>query len=163
MKILTRALLATAVWAATFCAHAADPRLTIAELNSRLSKIGAPHIEGADSVAGKAVPALYFGNRKINGNYDLVDSVRKDLGAVATVFVKDGDQFIRISTNVMTPEGRRAVGTTLARNKAYEAISHNQSFCGVIDVLGTSFNSCYNPISDASGHLIAVSFVGHKQ
>jgi hypothetical protein len=98
----------------------------------------------------------------MNRNYDLVDSVRKDLGAVATVFVKDGDEFVRVSTNVLTAEGRRAIGTTLARNKAYEAVSHGKSYCGLIDVLGTLLDSCYNPVNDATGNLIAVSYVGHK-
>jgi len=52
-------------------------------------------------VAGKPVPAIYFGERKINNNYDVVDAVRKAHSATATVFVKDGDEFVRISTNVL--------------------------------------------------------------
>jgi len=143
-------------------AHAADPRVTIVALDSRLAKIGAPQVEGTETLAGRTVPILYFGNRKMNGNYDLVDAVRKDLGAVATLFVRDGNEFVRVSTNALTSEGRRAVGTTLARNKAYEAVSQGKSFCGVIDVLGTSLDSCYNPVNDATGKLIAVSYVGHK-
>jgi hypothetical protein len=163
MKPTFRLVLATTLLLVGACAQAADPRTTIADLNGRLAKIGIPRIEGTETVAGKTVPALYFGSRKVNGNYDLVDTVRKDLGAVATIFVKDGDEFVRVSTNVLTPEGRRAVGTTLARNIAYEAVSRGQTFCGVIDVLGTSFNSCYTPIKDASGQLIAVSYVGHRK
>ena len=163
MKSIFRLLLAATLLLAGTYVQAADPRTTIADLNGRLAKIGIPRIEGTDTVAGKTVPALYFGSRKVNGNYDLVDTVRKDLGAVASIFVKDGDEFVRVSTNVLTPEGRRAVGTTLARNLAYEAVSHGQTFCGVIDVLGTSFDSCYTPIKDASGQLIAVSYVGHRK
>ena len=46
-----------------------------------IAKIGAPRIEGTDTVAGKTVPALFFGDRKINNNYDVVDALMKiDLG-----------------------------------------------------------------------------------
>ena len=144
-------------------AHAADPKATIADLDSRLAKIGAPKIEGTDSVAGKTVPAIYFGDRKINNNYDVVDAVRKAHSATATVFVKDGEEYVRVSTNVLTPEGKRGVGTQLARNAAYEAVTKGQQYCGPIDVLGTAYDACYNPIKDGSGKVIGVSYIGHKK
>ena len=132
-------------------AYANDPKATIAELDARLVKIGAPRVQGTDAVAGKTVPAIFFGERKINNNFDVVDSIRKSHQATATVFVKDGDEFVRVSTNVLTPEGKRGVGTQLARNAAYEAVSKGQQFCGPIDVLGTAFDACYNPIKDRWG------------
>ena len=144
-------------------AHAADPKATIADLDSRLAKIGAPKLEGTDMVGGKEVPALFFGSRKINNNFDVVDGIRKDHQATATVFVKAGDEFVRVSTNVLTPEGKRGTGTQLARNAAYEALSKGNQFCGPIDVLGTAFDACYNAIKDASGKVIGVSYVGHKK
>ncbi len=144
-------------------AHAYDPKATIADLDARLAKIGTPKLEGTDKVGDKDVPAIYFGERKINNNYDVVDAVRKAHNATATVFVKSGDEFVRVSTNVLTPEGKRGVGTQLARNAAYEAVSKGQQFCGPIDVLGTAFDACYNPIKDASGKVIGASYIGHKK
>jgi Cache 3/Cache 2 fusion domain len=144
-------------------AMANDPKATIADLDSRLAKIGAPKIDGSDKVGEKTVPVLYFGERKINNNYDVVDGVRKAHNATATVFVKDGDEFVRVSTNVLTPEGKRGVGTLLARNKAYEAVSKGLQYCGPIDVLGTAFDACYNPIKDSGGKIIGVSYIGHKK
>ena len=85
------------------------------------------------------------------------------VGATATVFVKDGEEFVRVSTNVLTPEGKRGVGTTLARAKAYEAVSKGQNYCGDVDVLGTAFNACYNPIKDAGGEVIGVTYTGYKK
>jgi Cache 3/Cache 2 fusion domain len=114
-------------------------------------------------VADKTVPALFFGERKINNNYDVVDAVRKAHSATATVFVKQGDEFVRVSTNVLTPEGKRGIGTQLARNKAYEAVIKGEQYCGPIDVLGTAFDACYNPIKDAGGKIIGVSYIGHKK
>jgi Cache 3/Cache 2 fusion domain len=121
-------LVATAALMASGAAQANDPKATIAELDARLSKIGAPKIEGTDTVAGKAVPAIFFGDRKINNNYDVVDSIRKSHSATATVFVKEGDEFVRVSTNVLTPEGKRGVGTQLARNAAYEALNKGNQY-----------------------------------
>jgi hypothetical protein len=140
-------------------AHANDPKAAISALDERLAKIGAPKIDGTDKVG----EALFFGARKINNNYDVVDEIKKSTGASATVFAKDGEDFIRVSTNVLTPEGKRGVGTPLARAKAYEALSKGQSYCGDVDVLGTAFNACYNPLKDASGTVVGVTYVGFKK
>ena len=144
-------------------AHANDPKATIAALDERLAKIGAAKLEGTDKAGDKTVPAVYFGARKINNDYDVVDEIKKNYGATATVFVRDGDDFVRVSTNVLTPEGKRGVGTLLARAKAYESVSKGQQFCGDVDVLGTPFSACYNPIKDAGDKVIGVTYVGFKK
>jgi Cache 3/Cache 2 fusion domain len=163
MKLSTLAATAALMFGAVSATHAYDPKATIADLDARLAKIGAPKIDGTDKAGDKTVPALYFGERKINNNYDVVDGVRKAHEATATVFVKDGDEFVRVSTNVLTPEGKRGVGTQLARNKAYEAVIKGTQYCGPIDVLGTAFDACYNPIKDAGGKIVGVSYIGHKK
>jgi hypothetical protein len=144
-------------------AYADDPAATIAALDARLQKIGPPRIEGKDKAGSKDVPAIYYGPRKINNNYDVVDEVKKTTGATATVFVKDGDEFVRVSTNVLTPEGKRGVGTPLAHNKAYEALGKGDPFCGPVDVLGTAFDACYHPIKDGSGKVIGATYIGFKK
>ena len=144
-------------------AQANDPKATIADLDARLAKIGAPKLEGTEVVAGKTVPALYYGERKMNNNYDMVDAIRKAHQATATLFVKDGEEFVRVSTNVLTPEGKRGIGTQLARNAAYAAVVKGQQYCGPIDVLGTAFDACYNPIKNAGGQIIGVTYIGHKK
>ncbi len=163
MNTTVRILTATLLFGFVAVAQASDPKATIADLDARLAKIGAPKIEGTEVVGGKTVPAIFFGERKINNNYDVVDAIRRAHQATATVFVKDGEEFVRVSTNVLTPEGKRGVGTQLARNAAHAALSKGQQFCGPIDVLGTAFDACYNPIKDKSGAVIGVSYVGHKK
>jgi hypothetical protein len=162
-NIFAFAAVATVIGLAAGPAAANNTKETIAALDARLAKIGAPKLEGTDSVAGKDVPAIFFGARKINNNYDVVDEIKKSTGATATVFVKQGDDFVRVSTNVLTPEGKRGVGTTLARAKAYESVKGGQQFCGQVDVLGTPFDACYNPIKDASGAVIGVTYIGFKK
>jgi hypothetical protein len=160
-------LLITAAATLAFVASAAhagnDPKAAIAALDARLAKIGAPKVEGTEKAGDKSVAGLFFGARKINNNYDVVDEIKKSTGASATVFVKEGDDFIRVSTNVLTPEGKRGVGTPLAKAKAYEAVSKGESFCGQVDVLGTPFDACYNPVKDAGGKVIGVTYVGYKK
>lgn len=144
--------------------YADDAKSVITVLTERLTKIGVPKIEGSDKAGSdKTAPALYFGPRKVNNNYDVVDDIKKTYGATATVFVRDGQEFVRVSTNVLTPEGKRGVGTALARAKAYEAISKGEQFCGDVDVLGTPFSACYNPLKDAGGKVIGATYVGFKK
>lgn len=148
----------------TNVACADDAKSVVATLTERLTKMGVPKIEGTDKAgADKTAPALYFGPRKINNNYDAVDDIKKTYGATATVFVRDGDEFVRVSTNVLTPEGKRGVGTSLARAKAYEAVSKGEQFCGDVDVLGTPYNACYTPLKDAAGKVIGATYVGFKK
>ena len=144
-------------------AVAETPQATIAALDARLAKIGEPKLEGTEKAGALMVPGLYFGTRKINNNYDVVDEIKKTTGATATVFVKHGDEFVRVSTNVLTPEGKRGVGTTLARAKAYDAVSGGKQFCGQVDVLGTPFDACYNPIKGKDGKVIGATYIGYKK
>ena len=58
-------------------AQANDTKAAIAALDARLGKIGAPKLEGTDKAGEKTVPAIYFGSRKINNNYDVVDEIKK--------------------------------------------------------------------------------------
>lgn len=162
MKLSALPLVAAALLV-SIPAHANDPKATIADLDARLAKIGAPRLEGRDKAGDKEVSAIYFGDRKINNNYEVVDAIRKAHGATATVFVKEGDEFVRVSTNVLTPEGKRGVGTQLARNAAYAAVSQGAPFCGPVDVLGTAYDACYHPIKDAKGQTIGVTYIGHKK
>lgn len=147
----------------TGVAQAADPKETISLLNERLAKYGPPKVEGTDKLGDKVVPALFFGSRRMSGNYDLVDEIKKQSGATATIFVKSGDDFVRVSTNVLTSEGKRGVGTALARAKAYEAVSRGAEFCGDVDVLGTAYSACYDPVKDAGGKIVGVTYVGFKK
>lgn len=134
-------------------------------LKSKAAKLGAAKIEGTDKVGDKDVPAIYFGSAKINNNFDLVDEVVKEVGGTATIFVKSGDEYVRVSTNVPKADGPggRAIGTTLARNPAYDAISKNQAFYGDVDILGKPYTTGYDPIHDASNNVIGIYYVGYAK
>jgi hypothetical protein len=145
----------------------ADPRVTksMESLKSLTAKLGAPKLEGREAVSGKDAPALYFGATKINNNFDIVDAVGKEdgKGMTATLFVKDGGEYIRVSTSVPKPDGSgRAIGTVLA-GPALESIKAGKSYYGEVPILGTPYVTGYEPMRDSSGAEIGVYYVGYKK
>jgi hypothetical protein len=94
--ILTVACLTAAAMLLPQVGWAQDEKVKTAMelLESMATKLGLPKIEGTDSVAGKQVPAIYFGSTKMNNNFDLVDEVVKQAQGTATIFVKSGDEYV---------------------------------------------------------------------
>jgi hypothetical protein len=134
-------------------------------LKSMAEKLGPAAINGTDKVADKDVPAIYFGSTKINNNFALVDEVVKEVGGTATIFVKSGDDYIRVSTNVPKPDGSgRAIGTMLdPKGKAIESIKKNEAFYGDVDILGKPYTTGYEPIHDTSKNVIGIFYVGYPK
>lgn len=132
-------------------------------LRERGLAMGAPHVLGEVEVAGRMAPNLLLGDKPQTGWFDLVDGVAEVGGGTATLFVKSGEDFVRVATNVKTEEGARAVGTVLDRNgKAYRAIAGGDSFYGVVKILGEPYITGYEPMFDISGQLIGAWYVGYK-
>jgi len=102
---------------------------------------------------------LLVGSYRINNNFEIPDKVKELTGGTATIFMGD----TRISTNVMTKEGKRAVGTAL-KGKAYDAIfKENKTFYGKTRILDVNYYTAYEPIKDTAGKTIGVLYVGIKQ
>lgn len=132
-------------------------------LQSEGLRHGAPSLKGTAEVAGKTVPALYLGDDAQTDNYAVVDRVKSLAGGTATLFVWDGTNFTRVSTNVQKPDGSRAVGTVLTpTGKAFAALASGQSFHGVVDILGSPYTTSYEPITGANGKLIGAWYTGYR-
>jgi len=86
--------------ARVFAGPAEDVQAAMQLLKSKAATLGAPIVNGDEAVAGKNVPALHFGATKMNNNFVLVDEVQKEAGGTATIFVRSGDEFVRVATNV---------------------------------------------------------------
>ena len=147
--------------------HAQSPesvKQAMGVLKAKTAKLGAPGLKGEDAVAGKQVPTLYFGTTKMNNNFGVVDEVKRETGGVATLFVKNGDDFVRVTTNVQKDDGSRAVGTALdPKGKAIAAIRGGDAYYGDADILGKPYTTGYEPIRDPSGAVIGVYFVGYPK
>ncbi|AHI27877.1 methyl-accepting chemotaxis protein [Marinobacter similis] len=132
-------------------------------LTERGNRLGTPRIEGRQSVGGTDAPALYLGDELINNNFDLVDSVTQVMGGTATLFVRDGGEFIRVSTNVKKSDGSRAIGTKLNMNGgAGKAISRGEAFFGQVDILGNPYLTAYSPIRNSAGNIMGIWYVGYS-
>src|SRR5262245_28139552 len=124
-------------------------------LESGANKLGPPRIEGTDAVAGKEAPAIYFGQTKMNNNFQLVDEVVNQAQGTATIFVKHGDEYVRVATNVKKDDGSRAIGTILdPKGKAIESIKKGEAFYGEVDILGNPYITGYKKIRDSSKNVI---------
>jgi len=142
----------------------ADPKVAkaMAMLKSETDKLGAPKVDGTDAVAGKTVPALYFGTIKMNNYFTVVDNVVKSVGGTATLFVKSGDEYVRVATNVKKDDGTRAIGTILdPKGKAIVAINKNEAFYGEVTILDKPYITGYEPIHDAAKNVIGIYYVGY--
>ena len=147
--------------------NAQDARVAklMAALKDKTTKLGAPKIDGKDLVEGRDAPALYFGSTKMNNNNSVVDAVAEEggRGTAATLFVKSGDDYIRVATNVSARMGGgRGLGTILT-GAPLESIKTGKAYYGKASVLGTPYVSGYEPIKDSSGATIGVYFVGYQK
>ncbi|RDS92821.1 methyl-accepting chemotaxis protein [Pseudomonas fluorescens] len=119
------------------------------------------HVDQPVSVAGVQTPSLYLGNEVLNNNFDEVDEFKQMSGGVATVFVRSGDDFIRISTSLTKQDGNRAIGTVLDRQgPAYQRVVGGQTYIGRAVLFDRSYMTQYSPVRDSSGKVIAVLFIG---
>ena len=124
---------------------------------------GDPALKGSVSLAGKELPDLHLGAESQVQNFALVDHIKILAGGTATLFVWDGGNFIRVSTNVLKPDGSRAVGTPLdPKGRAYAALTQGRSFTGVVDILGTPYITAYVPMLDAGGKMVGAWYTGYR-
>jgi hypothetical protein len=130
-----------------------------AELAKGMSMLKAETAKLGSAKAENGV--LYFGATKINDNFDVVDSVKKAQGGTATLFVKNGSAYIRVSTNVIKG-GKRAIGTRLdPQGPAIAAINDGKAFYGIVDILGKLYDTGYEPIKNAQGETVGIYYVGY--
>ncbi|SCW60511.1 Methyl-accepting chemotaxis protein [Pseudomonas sp. NFACC52] len=119
------------------------------------------HPDQPVTVAGVQTPGLSLGSEVLNNNFKEVDDFKAMTAGVATIFVRSGDDFIRVSTSVSKQDGTRAIGTVLDRaGPAYGPVISGQSYIGRALLFGRFYMSQYTPVRDSSGKIIAVLYVG---
>jgi two-component system, NtrC family, sensor kinase len=114
----------------------------------------------------KKLLGAIVGGVLINKNNTIVDKVKetvyqgekykgRDMG-VATIF-QGG---VRISTNVMTKDNKRAIGTTLSREVYERVIEEGRDWVGRAFVVDDWYITTYTPIYNMNNHLIGILYVG---
>ncbi|MFJ7282541.1 methyl-accepting chemotaxis protein [Pseudomonas sp. NPDC099000] len=119
------------------------------------------HPDEPVAVAGTQTPGLHLGSEVLNNNFKEVDEFKQMTAGVATVFVRSGEDFVRVSTSLTKQDGNRAIGTLLDHaNPAYSRLMAGQSYVGRALLFDRSYMTQYTPVRDSSGKVIAVLFVG---
>lgn len=112
-------------------------------------------------VNGKPAPTLKLNGKTVNMDFTVADRFTELTGAVATVFAKTGDDFIRVTTSVKNEKGERAIGTLLDRaHPGYKATLEGTTYTGFANLFGKPYITQYDPIRNAEGKVIGLSFVG---
>lgn len=112
-------------------------------------------------INGIQTPVLLNGTTTLNSNNAITDRFTGVTRAVASVFVRTGDDFVRIATSLKKEDGSRAVGTVLDRSHpAYSGLLKGESFTGKVTLFGKDYMTRYKPVRNGEGKVIAVLFIG---
>ncbi len=129
-----------------------DPRAGTAAL----AVVGvSPILDAKRRMIGAAVASHLF-----NNDFTLVDRI-KDVAGVDTVTIFHGD--LRVSTNVTTTEGKRAVGTRIAREVGQVVLEQGREYMGTAFVVKENYITRYDPLRDHEGQVVGSLYVGARQ
>jgi methyl-accepting chemotaxis protein len=154
-----------------------------------LSKNGNPrlssdriHWKAINQISKEAVeidlPSMTLGGKSIGQNSNaasfspVVDEATDLVGGTCTIFQKmnSAGDMLRIATNVLTKEGKRAIGTYIpaigADGKSspiIDAVLKGKTYKGKAFVVDSWYITAYEPMKDSDGDVIGMLYVGIKQ
>ncbi|MBH0057169.1 methyl-accepting chemotaxis protein [Pseudoalteromonas sp. SWXJZ94C] len=142
-----------------------DSLLAIAKRNATVFKGMYPgEFKKSDQkvlVVDTMVPVLLHDNEQVNNNIDIVENYAKLTGGNATVFMRDGDDFFRITTSLKKSDGQRAIGTYLGKNHpGYQPLMNGQSYEGYAKLFGNEYMTVYQPIKNKQNQVIGILYIG---
>ena len=131
------------------------------EENGMMLKAASPVEDESRTLLG-----VLYGGVLFNRNYNLVDRVKdivykgekykdKDIGT-ATIFQSD----LRISTNVLNDQGRRAVGTRVSREVNDAVLRNGRHWVDRAFVVNEWYITAYEPIKEIDGRIVGMLYVG---
>jgi len=133
----------------------------VEETSGMMIRAGAP-LFGYD---GGLIGVLH-GGTLLNRNYTIVDKIKetvyKDMQykgidtGTATIFQGD----LRISTNVRTEDGRRAIGTRVSEEVYERVFTGGMQWMYRAFVVTSWFKTAYEPIKDINGEIVGILYVG---
>jgi len=131
------------------------------ETSGMILKAASPILDEKNNLLG-----VLYGGVLINRNYEIVDSVKEtvykeekykghEIGT-ATIFQHD----LRISTNVMSREGSRAIGTRVSKKVSEAVLKHGKSYIDRAFVVHDWYITAYEPIKNIKDQIIGMLYVG---
>ncbi|GFD74102.1 Cache 3/Cache 2 fusion domain-containing protein [Alteromonas marina] len=135
---------------------------SMALLKQRGDALGVPNQTDYVTVKDTQALQIRLGTSAQANSFDLVDGLTNVMGGTATIFSKTGDDYIRVSTNVIK-NGERAIGTKLApQGKAIKKINQREAYYGAVDILGSPYLTGYEPMFNGAGDVIGIWYVGYS-
>ncbi|HEX7509332.1 MAG TPA: Cache 3/Cache 2 fusion domain-containing protein, partial [Polyangia bacterium] len=117
------------------------------------------------TVGQETTPVLKAGGVVLNNNFVQVDEFTRQTGdkSVATIFARQDEEFIRISTSLKKEDGSRAVGTRLDhKHPAYSTLIENRIYTGKAHLFGRDYMTRYEPFTDKAGAVVGIFFIGFE-
>lgn len=97
----------------------------------------------------------------INLNFSKPDQFTSMTGGTATVFIRYGDDFLRVSTSLKKADGERAYGTLLGKgHPGYQKLINGETYSGPAALFGRNYMTQYVPFKDSKGKVVGVLYVG---
>ena len=122
------------------------------------------HMNSSEKIKVNSVdtPIIITDGQTLNNNFTKADAFTELTGAVATIFVLNNDDFVRISTSLKKEDGSRALGTSLGKNSpAYEPIMKKQKYIGSARLFGKDYITVYSPIIQ-DDKVLGILFIGYN-
>jgi methyl-accepting chemotaxis protein len=169
LVILSASLLLLMGIALSFIAYRSSLHSSTELLNSALSAKLEGDLKSAQHYLREAYGEWSFANgtlvdqdqNPIENRFEAVDAIQKNLGVVATLFVREREDFRRISTNIMTDKGKRAVGTFLGEaSQAFKPVMKGKTYIGKAQILGSPYLCAYEPIIGSDRSVNGILFLG---
>lgn len=113
------------------------------------------------TISGINVPLLKGGESELHENNAFSDDFLNRTGAISTLFVRSGNDFIRVATSLRKENGDRAMGTLLdTTSPAFAAVTRGEVYRGLALLFGKRYITQYQPVKNGEGQVIGIIFVG---
>ena len=155
--------------------NALAARTRIRVLSTPHAKPGGPQeitsamvLEAAAPVmnASRQVTGIVRVGTVINRNFEFVDFVRENVFTavtydgknLGTVTIFQGD--VRITTNVIGPDGQRAIGTRVSSEVYDQVLAEGKMWQGPAFVVDSWYISAYEPLRNLNNEIVGMLYVG---
>ena len=139
------------------------------ELEDSTLKFGEPNLDvqnfsdNSRVSQGLPLPVLSFGLVQASLLTDTLYQATEMWETSATIFVRDGDQMVRIATTIQDQEGASAVGTVLdPEGFVLPKLLEGEEFKGIARILGIPYYTRYAPIFNKDGDVVGAWYVGYQ-
>ena len=108
-------------------------------------------------------PAYYLYDNLITGETGVLDRFTDTTHDIATIFARDGQDFIRVTTSLKDENGKRAIWTKLDPNHpAYNLVLEGKTYIGKATLFGNDYLTFYDPIKDSNNNVTGILFIGYN-